>query len=68
MESALKSLASDPDNESISNCSFKSAHTQNTQTQRINEMITQSVKANKRNCKAEYDGLSGRLTWNPQLI
>ena len=46
MDSALKPLASDPDNERISNCSFKSAHTK-TQTQRINEMITQSVQAKK---------------------
>ena len=27
MDSALKSLASDPGNESVSDCSFKSAHT-----------------------------------------
>ena len=60
MDSVLKSLASDPDNESISNCSFKSAHTQNTQTQKTNEMITQSAKAKKRNGKAEYYDLSGR--------
>ena len=36
MDSALKSLTRDPGNDSISNCSFKSAHTQNTQTERIN--------------------------------
>ena len=48
MDSALKSLASDPGSDSISNCSFKSAHTQNTQTERINEMLTQSVKAIKK--------------------
>ena len=60
MGSALKSFTSDPDNESISNCPFKSAHTQNTQTQRINEMITPSVKAKQRNGKAEYYDLSGR--------
>ena len=40
MDSALKSLARDLDNESISNLSSKSAHTQNTQTQKINEIIT----------------------------
>ena len=53
MDSALKPLASDPGNDSISNLSSKSAHTQNTQTERINEMITQSAKAKTRNGKAE---------------
>ena len=67
MDSALKPLARDPGNESISNFSFKSAHTQNTQTQRINEMITQSVKAKKRNGKAEYYDLSGRDDMEPPL-
>ena len=68
MESALKSLASDPDNESISNGSFKSAHThtQHSQTKGINEMITQSVKA-KKNGKAEYYDLSGRDDMEPPL-
>ena len=47
MDSALKPLASDPGNESISNVSFKRAYTQNTQTQRINDMITKSVEAKK---------------------
>ena len=59
MDSALKSLASDPGSASISNCSFKNAHTQNTQTERINELITESVNAKKRNAKAEYCDLSG---------
>ena len=51
MDSAIKSLASDPGNESIS--SSKSANTQNTQTQRINEMITKAAKY-KINGNAEY--------------
>ena len=59
MDSALKSLASDPGNDSVSNFSFKSAHTQNTQTEGINEMITESVTAKKRNAKAQYCDLSG---------
>ena len=58
MDSALKPLASDPGNESISNCSFKSAYTQNTQTQRINEMITKAVKAKTNNDNAEFFELS----------
>ena len=57
MDSALKPLASDPGSDSISNCSFKSAHTQNTQTERINEMITEVLKL--KNAKAEYYDLSG---------
>ena len=66
MDSALKSLASDPGNVSISNFPFKSAHTQNTQTERTNEMITQPVK--------EMVKLStmicreGMMIWSPQLI
>ena len=59
MDSALKSLASDPGSASNSNLPLKSAHTQNTQTERINEMITESVNAKKRNAKAEYYDLSG---------
>ena len=48
-DSDLKSLASDPGNECISNCPFKSAYTQNIpQTQRINEIITKAVKAKKK--------------------
>ena len=58
MDSALKPLASDPGNEHISNLSFKSACTQNTQTQRINEMITKVVKAKINNVNAEYFELS----------
>ena len=54
MDSALKPLASDPGNHSVSNVSFKSARTQNTKTEGINELITESVKAKKRNAKAEY--------------
>ena len=48
MDSALKSLASDPGSASISNCSFKRAHTQDTQTERTNEMVTES--ANDKEC------------------
>ena len=58
MDSGLTSLASDPGNESISISLFKSAYTQNTQTQRINEMMTKSVKAKKNNDNAEYFELS----------
>ena len=47
MDSALRSLASDRSSDSVSNFSFKSAHTQNTQTERINAMITESVSARK---------------------
>ena len=56
--SALKSLASDPGNESVSNLSFKSAYTHNAQTQRIDEMITKAVKAKTAN--NAYYGLSDR--------
>ena len=52
MDSALKSLASDPGSDSISNCSFKSAHIQNTQTERINEMLTESIKAKQKKCSS----------------
>ena len=44
--SALKSLASNLDNESISNLSFKSAYTQDLQTQGIKETLTRASKAN----------------------
>ena len=54
-DSALRSLASERGSDNASNFSFKSAHTQNTQTERINAMTTESVKARK----AEYDDLSG---------
>ena len=55
MDSALRSLASDRSSDSVSNFSFKSAHTQNTQTERINAMITESVNARK----AKYYDSSG---------
>ena len=58
-DSALKSLSSELGNDSVFNLSFKSAHAQNTQTERINAMITESVKAKKRNPQAEYYDLSG---------
>ena len=59
MDPALKPLASEPGSESISILLSKSAHTQNTQTEGINEMSTQSVKAKERNGKAEYYDLFG---------
>ena len=59
MDSALKPLASDPGSASISNFSSKSAHTQNTQTERINEIVTESVNDKQRNAKAEYYDLRG---------
>ena len=55
MDSALRSLASDRSSDSVSNLSFKSAHTQNTATNRINAMLTESINARK----AEYYDLSG---------
>ena len=55
MGSALRSLASDRSSDSVSNFSFESAHTQNTQTERINAMITESINARK----AGYYDLSG---------
>ena len=54
-DSALRSLASDHSSDSVSNLSFKSAHTQNTATNRINAMLTESINARK----AEYYDLSG---------
>ena len=55
MHSALRSLASDRSSDRVSNFSFKSAHTQNTATERINAMLTESINARK----AEYYDLSG---------
>ena len=55
MDSALRSLASDRSSDSVSNFSFKSAHAQNTATERINAMLTESIDARK----AEYYDLSG---------
>ena len=46
IDSALKPLASNIDNESISNLSLKNACTQDLQTQRIKEMLTRASKAN----------------------
>ena len=66
MDSAFKPLASNLDNESISNLSFKSAYTQDTNTQRIKEMLTKasdSRKANAKNGNAEYYDLD----MEPQL-
>ena len=67
MDSALKPLASDPGNDSISNLSSKSAHTQNTQTERINEMITESVKAKKEMLKLSTT-IYLEMIRNPHLI
>ena len=55
MDSALRSLASDRSSDSVSNFSFKSAHTQNTATERINAMLTENYNATK----AEYYDLFG---------
>ena len=55
MDSALRSLASDRNSDSASNFSFENAHTQNTATERINAMLTESINARK----AEYFDLSG---------
>ena len=57
MDSAFRSLASEHGSDnSVSNFSFKSAHTQNTATARINAMLTESINARK----AEYFDLSGK--------
>ena len=55
MDSAFRSLASDRSSDSVSNFSFRSAHTQNTATERTNAMLTESIDARK----AEYYDLSG---------
>ena len=49
MDSAIRSLASEhgSDNGSVSNVSFKSAHTQNTAIARIDAMLTESINARK---------------------
>ena len=48
MDSALRSLSSERGSDSVSNFSFKSAHTQNTQTERINAMTTEHVTAKQK--------------------
>ena len=66
MESALKPLASNLDNESVSNLSFNSAYTQDTQTQRAKEMLARANglrKANAKNGNTEYYDLE----MEPQL-
>ena len=68
MGSAFKPLASELGNDSASNVSFKSAHTQNTQTERINEMITQSVKDKKEMLKLSATIYRELIIWNPHLI
>ena len=67
MDSALRSLASERGSDSVSNFSFKSAHAQNTQTERINEMITESVKAKKEMLKLSTT-IFQEMIWNPHLI
>ena len=47
VDSAFRSLASEHGADSVSNFSFKSAHTQNTATARINAMLTESINARK---------------------
>ena len=49
MDSAIRSLASEhgSDNGSVSNVSFKSAHTQNTAIARIDAMLTERINARK---------------------
>ena len=47
MDSASRSLASERGSDSVSNFPFKSEHTQNTQTERINAMIKEKVNARK---------------------
>ena len=48
MDSALRSLASEHGSDnSVSNVSFKSAHTQNTAIARIDAMLTESINARK---------------------
>ena len=67
IDSALKSLASNHDNESISNSSFKTAYAQDLQTQRINEMLTRASKANAKNANTEYFEMSSRDDMEPPL-
>ena len=59
MDSALRSLSSERGSDSVSNFSFKSAHAQNTQTERINATITENVYAKNRSSQAEYYDISG---------
>ena len=62
MDSALRALASDRSSDSVSNFSFKSAHTQNTAIERINAMLTESINSRK----AEYfDYLE--IIWNHNM-
>ena len=51
----VRSLASESGSDSVSNFSVESAHTQNTQIERISAMLTESINARK----AEYYDLSG---------
>ena len=67
IDSALKSLASNFGNESISKLQFKSACTQDTQTQRIQEMITRASNLRKANENAEYYELSPGDDMEPPL-
>ena len=66
-DSAFKPLASNLDNESISNSSFKNAYTQDLQTQRIKEIITRANNSRKANDNAEYYELSPGDDMEPPL-
>ena len=63
VDPALKSLASNLANESISIFPFQSAYTQDLQTQRIKEMLTRASKAN---ANTELFDLSSRNNMEPR--
>ena len=70
IDSAVKALASNLGNESISNSSFKSAYTQDTKSQRIKEMLTRARnlrKANATNDNIEFFEISPRGDMEPPL-
>ena len=60
MDSALRSLASERGSDSVSNFSCKSAPTQNTQTERINAMITEMLMLEKLSTTIYLE-----IIWNP---
>ena len=59
MDPALRPLPSERGSDSVSNLSFKIAHTQNTQTEKTNAMITEKVNAKNKGSQAEYYDISG---------
>ena len=67
IDSALKPLASDLGNESISNCSFKSAYKQDLQTQRTKEMLTRANSLRKANANTEFFDLASGDDMEPPL-